>query len=94
MVQRMDKGTALGHAKLEKLMRSGQTGQAAGCVSSESREEDVKVVHLCPALCDSMDCSQLGSSRVAVSRGYSLVWCADFPLWWLLPFRSSGSRAH
>ena len=73
---RMDKGTTLGHAKLEKLMRSGQTGQDAGCVSSGSREEDVKVVHLCPALCDSMDGSQLGSSVHGILQARMLEWVA------------------
>ena len=31
-------------------------------------------------------------SLVAVSRGYSSLRCAGFPLWWLLFLRSTGSR--
>ena len=33
-----------------------------------------------------------GLSLVAVSRGYSLLWCAGFSLQWLLLLRSTGSR--
>ena len=33
-----------------------------------------------------------GLSLVAVSRGYFLLWCAGFSLWWLLLLRSMGSR--
>ena len=31
-------------------------------------------------------------SLVAVSGGYSSLWCAGFSLWWLLPLQSTGSR--
>ena len=31
-------------------------------------------------------------SLVAVSGGYSSLWCASFSLWWLLLLRSTGSR--
>ena len=33
-----------------------------------------------------------GLSLVAVSRGYSSLWCAGFSLWWLLLLHSTGSR--
>ena len=33
-----------------------------------------------------------GLSLVAVSGGYSSLWCAGFSLWWLLLLRSTGSR--
>ena len=33
-----------------------------------------------------------GLSLVAASRGYSLLWCAGFSLWWLLLLQSTGSR--
>ena len=33
-----------------------------------------------------------GPSPVAVSRGYSSLWCAGFSLRWLLLLRSMGSR--
>ena len=33
-----------------------------------------------------------GLSQVAVSQGYSSLWCAGFSLWWLLLLRSTGSR--
>ena len=33
-----------------------------------------------------------GLSLVAVSRGYSSLWCADLPLWCLLLLQSMGSR--
>ena len=33
-----------------------------------------------------------GLSLVAASRGYFLLWCAGFSLWWLLLLRSMGSR--
>ena len=33
-----------------------------------------------------------GLSLVAVSRGYSSLWCAGFSLWWLLLLRSMGCR--
>ena len=36
----------------------------------------------------------LGSPRVAASRGYSLLRCAGFSLWWLLLLQSTGSRVH
>ena len=31
-------------------------------------------------------------SLVAASRGYSLLWCEGFSLWWLLSLWSTGSR--
>ena len=34
----------------------------------------------------------LGLSLVAVSGGYSSLWCTGFSLWWLLLLRSMGSR--
>ena len=34
-----------------------------------------------------------GLSLVAGSRGYSLLWCAGFSLWWLLLLWSTGSGA-
>ena len=33
-----------------------------------------------------------GLSLVVVNRGYSLLRCAGFSLWWLLLLRSTGSR--
>ena len=33
-----------------------------------------------------------GLSLVAVSRGYSSLWCTGFSLWWLLLLWSMGSR--
>ena len=33
-----------------------------------------------------------GLSLVAASRGYSLLWCMGFSLWWLLLLQSAGSR--
>ena len=33
-----------------------------------------------------------GLSPVAVSGGYSSLWCAGFSLWWLLLLWSTGSR--
>ena len=33
-----------------------------------------------------------GLSLVVVSRGYSLLWCEGFSLWWLLLLRSTGSK--
>ena len=33
-----------------------------------------------------------GLSLVAVSGGYSSLWCTGFLLWWLLLLRSNGSR--
>ena len=33
-----------------------------------------------------------GPSPVAVSGGYSSLWCAGFSWWWLLLLRSTGSR--
>ena len=33
-----------------------------------------------------------GLSLVAVSGGFSLLWCAGFSLWWLLLLQSMGSR--
>ena len=33
-----------------------------------------------------------GPSPIAASRGYSLLWCAGFSLWWPLTLRSTGSR--
>ena len=36
--------------------------------------------------------AHVGFSLVAVSRGYSLLRCAGFSLWWLLLLRSTGSR--
>ena len=33
-----------------------------------------------------------GLSLVAVNRGYSLLWCSGFSLWWLLLLQSTGSR--
>ena len=87
MVQRMDEGTTLGHAKLEKLMRcrSGQSGQAAGRVSSECREEDVEVPQLCPTLCYSMDCSPLGPSVHGIFQARILEWVA-------IPFSRGSSQ--
>ena len=35
-----------------------------------------------------------GFSQAAVSRGYSLLWCLDFLLRWLLLLQSTGFRAH
>ena len=32
----------------------------------------------------------LGLSLVAVSRGYSLLWCEGFSLWWLLKVAEPG----
>ena len=34
----------------------------------------------------------MGFSLVAVSRGYSLLRCTDFSLWWLLLLRSTDCR--
>ena len=31
-------------------------------------------------------------SLVVVSRGYSVLWCTGFSLWWLLLLQSTGSR--
>ena len=36
--------------------------------------------------------AERGLSLVAVSGGYSSLWCVGFSLWWLLLLRSSGSR--
>ena len=36
--------------------------------------------------------TERGLSLVAVSRGYSSLWCVGFSLWWLLLLRSTGSR--
>ena len=33
-----------------------------------------------------------GLSLVAESRGYSLLWCTGFSLWWLLLLQTIGSR--
>ena len=33
-----------------------------------------------------------GISLVAVSRGYSSLWCMGFSLWWLHLLQSMGSR--
>ena len=33
-----------------------------------------------------------GLTLVAVSGGYSLLWCVGFSLWWLLLLRTMGSR--
>ena len=87
MVQRMDEGTTLGHAKLEKLMRcgSGQSGQAAGRVSSECREEDVEVAQLCPTLCYSMDYSPPGPSVHGIFQARILEWVA-------IPFSRGSSQ--